>query len=79
MLIVNRRSIPQRGMQALMVVEREIPTSLLTQVAHGLELAAVHEIGFERVNERLHVRVLPRRPTPRHALPNAADAKAIPL
>lgn len=61
-----------------MVVVPVIPTQLLTKLGDGLKLAAVDEIGFERVKERLHVGVLPRRSTARHALPNPVRAQAIP-
>ena len=58
-------------MKSLMVVVLEVATQLLTELTHGLKLPAVHEIRFERVEERLDVGILAGRAPTGHALANA--------
>lgn len=61
-----------------MVVVPQVPTQLLAKLGHGVKPAAMHEIGLERVKERLHMRVLARCAAPSHALAHAEGDQALP-
>src|SRR5437762_11051077 len=65
-------------MQAVVVVIPHVATELLAKVSHRLKLPAVHEVGFERVKKRLHVRVLAGRAATRHALTDPARDQPLP-
>lgn len=69
--------VPECGMQALVVVVREIPAEFPPELADGLKPAAMDDIGLERVKERLDVSVFPGRPASRHALAHAAGDQAV--
>ena len=61
-----------------LVLARQIPAKLPPEFADGLKPAAVHDIGLERVEERLDVGVLTRCAAPRHALAHTAHGQAVP-
>jgi len=47
--------------QAVAVVEREIPAQLPPQLTNGLKPVAMHHVGLERVEEGLDVGILAGR------------------
>ena len=76
--IVNRRTVAQRRMEAMVVVVAQVPVELPPELADRLKLTAVDHIGLERVKERFDMSVLAGGPTPRHALAHAPRRQVLP-
>ena len=64
-------------MKALMVVVLHVATQLLAKLGDGLKGPAVNQLGFQRVEERFHVRVLVGRAAARHALSDTGGNQAL--
>ena len=61
-----------------MVVEPQGQTQLGAEFAGALKLSPMHEVGLQRMEERLHVRVLAWCAAARHALMDAEGDQALP-
>src|SRR5439155_1035287 len=76
--LVGRRSpIAQRRMQAPVIVIPHVAPEREAQLAIRCEPHAVDYLGLQRMKERLHMRVVPRGPPARSALPDTQDLEAI--
>ena len=60
-----------------MVVVLHVATKLLAKLGDGLKGPAVNQLGFQRVEERFHVRVLVRRAAASHALSDTGCDQAL--
>src|SRR5205823_15063663 len=70
-LVINWGAIPQGGMQPPVIVIAKIASQREPQLPLGPEPRAVHHLGLQRVNERLHVRIVAWGPHSGRALPDA--------
>src|SRR5205809_102518 len=64
-------------MQALVIVIPHVAPEREAQLAVRREPRAMDHLGLQRMKERLHMRVVPRGPPARGALPDAQDPEAI--
>ncbi len=64
-------------MQTPVIVIPHVAPEREAQLALRREPRAVDELGLQRVKKRLHMRVVPRGPPARGALPEAQDPEAI--
>src|SRR5258708_39325448 len=64
-------------MQALVIVIPHVAPEREVQLAVRREPRPVDQLGLERMKERLHMRMVARRPPARRALPEAQAPEAI--
>lgn len=76
-LIIDWGTIAQGAVQPPVIVIAKIAAEREPQPAVRREPSAVHELGLQRMEERLHVRVVARRADARRALPNPQRSQPV--